>query len=86
MRQVDVVEALEGLVDKSTVSRWWAGSLPEKRHLQALQELFGLDETASLFRHPDDDWLAQFFRGRTEEERYRMRQILEAAFPRAKAS
>jgi hypothetical protein len=44
-----------------------------------------LDEPAALFRHPDDDWLARFFRGKSEEERYRIRQILEAAFPTKKA-
>ena len=86
MRQVDIVEGLNGLVDKSTVSRWFAGSAPESKHLLALAELFQLEEPVSLFRHPDDDWLARFFRGRSEEERYRIRQMLEAAFPWAKAS
>jgi hypothetical protein len=86
MRQVDVVDALEGLVDKSTVSRWWGGALPEKKHLQALQDLFELDEPAALFRHPDDDWMRRFLRARSEDERFRIRQMLEAAFPNAKAS
>ena|SRR3990167_2127523 len=86
LRQADIVEALGGAVDKSTVSRWFAGTLPVREHLEALQGLFGLEEMAALFRHPDDDWLARFFRSRTEDERYRIRQMLEAAFPKAKAS
>ena len=85
MRQVDVVEALQGLVDKSTVSRWFAGKMAQADHLEALRELFSLDAVADLFRHPDEDWLAKFFRERSEDERYRIRQVLEAAFPKAKA-
>lgn len=84
MRQVDVLEALQGRVDKSTVSRWFKGAMPVTGHLLALQVLFELEEPAALFRHPDDDWLARFFRGKSEEERYRIRQILQAAFPQAK--
>ena len=86
LRQADLVDALGGAVDKSTVSRWFSGTLPARDHLAALQGLFELEEASALFRHPDDDWLARFFRSRTEEERYRIRQILEAAFPQAKAS
>jgi transcriptional regulator with XRE-family HTH domain len=86
-RQADLVEALGGAVDKSTVSRWFAGTLPAKEHLEALRRLFGLEEIASLLRHPDDDWLAKFFKDKSDDERFRLRQILEAAFPpQAKAS
>ena len=55
MRQVDVVEALQGLVDKSTVSRWFAGKMAQADHLEALRELFSLDAVADLFRHPDEN-------------------------------
>jgi hypothetical protein len=40
LRQADVVEGLQGRVDKSTVSRWFAGALPVSEHLEALQGLF----------------------------------------------
>lgn len=86
LRQADIVEALNGRVDKSTVSRWFNGALPEQPNLEAIAGVFGLDEPISLFRHPDDDWLARFFRGRTQDERYRIRQMLEAAFPQAFAA
>jgi hypothetical protein len=39
----------------------------------------------ALFRHPDDDWIAAFFRRRSSEERYQMRKMLEERFPRRRA-
>lgn len=81
MRQADIVKAFPAdmNVNKSTVSRWFKGSLPEKRHLEGLGEIFGI-EPASLFRHPDDDWIAKFFRERTEAERDRAIEVLKAMF------
>lgn len=49
LRQADIVEALQEAgtgVDKSTVSRWFSGNLPEERHILALQGLFALNEPA----------------------------------------
>lgn len=81
LTQADISRELD--VDKSSVSRWFAGSVPTEKHLFPLAGLLGFeDEPAALFRHPDDDWLARFFRGRDQEERARIRQTLEAAFPR----
>lgn len=68
-------------IDKSSVSRWFAGRLPSETHLIQLAALFGI-EVPSLFRHPDDDWLAQLFAGRKLEEIERMRKTLEFHFPK----
>ncbi|MFC6487328.1 helix-turn-helix domain-containing protein [Nitratireductor sp. GCM10026969] len=66
--------------DKSLVTRWFQGKLPSDHYLERLAALFHTT-TDGLFRHPDDDWLATFFRERNEEERQRARRILESAFP-----
>lgn len=79
MRQADIVRQTG--VDKSTVSRWFKGTLPSEEHLLMLKELFTLDEVASLFRDPDDDWLARLFRNRSEEERERILKVIEISFP-----
>lgn len=90
LRQTDIVAALQEAgwrVDKSTVSRWFKGSLPEEKHILALAGLFGFeDEPAALFRHPEDDWLSRLLRARSEEERFRIRQMVEAALALSKAS
>lgn len=78
MRQRDVVRALR--VDKSTVSRWFDGTIPVDEHLIALTGLFAAEEPAALFRHPDDDWIARFFKGRSEAARKRARAALELIF------
>ena len=78
LTQADISRELE--VDKSSVSRWFAGTLPAEKHLLALAALLRID-VPGLFRHPDDDWLARFLRGRDEAERARIRATLEAAFP-----
>jgi transcriptional regulator with XRE-family HTH domain len=78
LRQADVARELG--VDKSQVSRWFSGKLPEQANLTRLAGLFEI-EVNMLFRHPDEDWIAQFFKDRSEEERNRARQVLEIAFP-----
>jgi transcriptional regulator with XRE-family HTH domain len=68
MRQADVVRAFpaEMNVNKSTVSRWFNGTVPEPQHLVGLAEIFKT-EVSALFRHPDDDWIAKFFRDQAIE-------------------
>ena len=80
LKQKDIVHQIG--VDKGTVSRWFKGSLPTEQHLIALAHLFGTD-VPGLFRDPDDDWLARFFKERSEEEKRRASQVLEAAFPKS---
>lgn len=74
LRQADLVRDLT--VDKSTVSRWFGGSIPEQQHLETLADYFQIDVSA-LFRHPDDDWIARLLQGRSEEERKKIVQIIE---------
>jgi transcriptional regulator with XRE-family HTH domain len=66
--------------DKSLISRWYHGSTPGTEWQAKLAALFECDEEA-LFRHPDDDWMARFFRNRKREEIERIKRMLEAAFP-----
>jgi transcriptional regulator with XRE-family HTH domain len=80
LSQADVARELE--VDKSTVSRWFAGVIPAERHLLALVGLFAVDDVAALFRDPDDDWMARMFRGRSRQELERIIKTIETAFPR----
>lgn len=82
LSQADIVRELGGDVNKSTVSRWFAGSIPQEKHIVPLAELLAMDDPVSLFRHPDDDWMARFLNGRTEEEVERIKATLAAAFPK----
>lgn len=81
VKQADIARGLQ--VDKSTVSRWFDGTLPAEDHLIALAGFLEADEPAALFRHPDDDWLARFFRGRSAAQRKRAINILRAALEEA---
>lgn len=76
--QAELVEALGA--DKSTVSRWYSGSSPSVDWQERLAELFAC-EPESLFRHPDDDWIARFLRDRDREEIERIKRTMESAFP-----
>lgn len=67
--------------DKSVVSRWYGGTTPGEEWQKRLAALFDC-EPESLFRHPDDDWLARFLKGRDREEIERIKKTLESAFPR----
>lgn len=78
LTQADISRELG--VDKSSVSRWFAGKIPAEKHLVALAALLIVD-VADLFRDPDEDWLARFFRDRDAAERARIKATLEAAFP-----
>lgn len=80
MERADIIRELG--VDKSNVSRWFTGrALPSADYLRRLAALFHLDDVNALFRHPDDDWMTQFFRERDDEERKRIKQALELMFP-----
>lgn len=68
-------------IDKSTVSKWCAGALPQETNIIALASLLHI-EPNDLFRHPDDDWMAKLFKDRSTEEKQRIISIIEAAMPR----
>lgn len=78
LRQRDVVSELG--IDKGLVSKWFnKGVLPGPDYLERLAALFETD-VHGLFRHPDDDWLAQFFRDKTEEQKEKAIQMLKIMF------
>lgn len=78
MKQVDIVREVGA--DKGLVSRWFKGTVPKENYLSQLKDLFQAEEVASLFRHPDDDWLAKFFRDKTEEQREQAIDMLKILF------
>lgn len=79
MSRADIARELGA--DKSVVSRWFGGATPTPAWQEKLAALFNCDPE-SLFRHPDDDWLRRFLQGRAKDEVERIKQTLEAAFPR----
>lgn len=76
-KQKDFLERID--VNKSTVSRWFAGDMPSGERLVEIADFLGVD-VPSLFRHPDDDWLSEFFRRRSAAEKERAIRILRATF------
>lgn len=77
-RKVDIATDLE--IDKSQLTRWFQGQLPQQLYQQILAGYFGIAPEA-LLRHPDDVWFSDFTDGRDDEERQRIRATLETAFP-----
>ena len=82
LTQAEIAEALG--VDKSMVSRWFSGATPQEENQKKLASLFHTD-AEGIFRHPDDDWLTKFFQDRSRDEIERIKNTLEAAFPRKRA-
>ncbi len=80
VKQADIMRELG--VDKSTVSRWFDGTIPVDKHLVALAAYLRAEEPSYLFRDPDDDWMLRLFRGRTKDEIERIQKTIETAFPR----
>jgi transcriptional regulator with XRE-family HTH domain len=67
--------------DKSQVSRWFKGQSPGRDWQEKLAAYFAC-EIEDLFRHPDEDWMSRFLRGRGADEIERIKQTIEVAFPR----
>lgn len=71
--------------DKSVVSRWMDEdnpSTPGREWVLKLGIFFGdQDDPADIFRHPDDDWIAKFFRDRRPEEIEHIKKSMETTFP-----
>jgi transcriptional regulator with XRE-family HTH domain len=78
LSQADLARELGA--DKSIVSRWYSGSSPGVEWQRKIAALFHIEADA-IFRHPDEDWLHRFLRNRTDKERERIRNMIEAAFP-----
>ncbi len=49
-------------VDKSNVSRWFKGVIPEQKHLRAVAKAVGAPEPAALFVHPAEYKILQEIR------------------------
>jgi transcriptional regulator with XRE-family HTH domain len=78
LEPADFIENLG--VDKSTVSRWFAGQVPAEANLPRLAAYLHCD-VADLFRPPGDDWLRRFFQHRAEEEIEHIKRAMETTFP-----
>ena len=78
LKQVDIVREIGA--DKGLVSRWFSGTVPKTEYLEQLRDLFHSDEVSSLFRHPDDDWIAKMFRDKTDELKEKAVKMLEIWF------
>lgn len=79
MEPSDIIEQLDA--DRSTVYRWLKGQLPQPDMQERLAALFEIEPEA-LLRSPDDDWLSRFFEGRAREDRERIKQAMELAWPK----
>ena len=68
-------------VQKSTVTRWFKGTMPRDDHLRILADYLECPEVKSLFRHPNDDWFAREFRRLSEKKKQELKLIIELAQP-----
>lgn len=65
-------------VEKSTVGRWFDGSLPLEKYVVMIADILEVDEPNALFRHPDNDWLARLLRRTPEKDKDATRKAIEA--------
>lgn len=73
-------------IGKSQVYRWLGGQLPQSATQQRIADALGIgDRPEALLRHPDDDWVAKFMDGRSQDEIRRIKTTLETAFPKKDA-
>lgn len=83
--KTDAAFAEEVGADKSVVSRWLDEdnpSTPGQEWQLKLGIFFGdQDDPADIFRHPDDDWIAKFFRDRKPDEIEHIKKSMETTFP-----
>jgi transcriptional regulator with XRE-family HTH domain len=86
LRQVDIAEAVDA--SKGIVSKWFSGSTPLEEYQIKLAHLFTGDDDpdpGTIFRHPDDDWMRRFLRGRSKDEVAKIKATLEFHFSRKRA-
>ncbi|MGM4909146.1 helix-turn-helix domain-containing protein [Rhizobium sp. 768_B6_N1_8] len=77
LKQADIVREVGA--DKGLVSRWFQGTVPKPDYLEKLAALFGTD-VHGIFRHPDEDWLARFFRDKSDQQKERAIEMLRLLF------
>lgn len=73
-------------IDRRQVYRWLKGSIPRETTLVRIAAALALESSEDLFKHPDEEWLARFMRGRSDDERERIKATLVTAFPPKAAS
>lgn len=72
-------------VDKSQVYRWIKGQMPQAPMQERIAGALGFPgEPEKLLQDPTMDWLAAFFRDKTEEQKERAIQMLKVLFPDSK--
>ncbi len=76
----DMVEALD-LSTPSQVYRWLKGQKPQNDMLIRIAAYLEAEPPEALLRHPLDDWMTKFFRGRSEAEAKAIIELLERAYP-----
>lgn len=76
MRQADIVKQMD--TNKSTMSKWFGGTLPSEKNLIKLAKICNL-EPYRLFRHPDDDELLQLLDDKTHEQKQKIIAMIKAA-------
>ncbi|MGQ3080656.1 MULTISPECIES: helix-turn-helix domain-containing protein [Rhizobium/Agrobacterium group] len=89
MTPVDLLEQLNdpersmGLteVDKSQVYRWLKGQMPQAPMQLRIAGALGFeDDPGKLLEDPTMDWLSEFFRDKTEEQKEKAIQMLKLMF------
>lgn len=93
MTPVDLIEALNDPersmdfteVDKSQVYRWLKGQMPQAAMQLRIAAALGFEgEPDKLLQDPTMDWLAEFFRDKTEEQKEKAIQMLKLMFEQTK--
>lgn len=68
-------------IDKSQVYRWMKGQMPQASAQIRIAGALGFeDDPEKLFQDPTMDWLAAFFRDKTEEQKEKAIQMLKLWF------
>lgn len=68
-------------VDKSQVYRWLKGQMPQPAMQSRIAGILGFeDEPERLLQDPTMDWLSEFFRDKTEEQKEKAIQMLKLWF------
>lgn len=76
--QEDVAEKIG--VNKSTVSRWCAGGLPELDNVLKIADVLGR-EPNDLFHHPKEVWLLETYRSKDDKDKKRLEIAVSNTFP-----
>jgi hypothetical protein len=65
-------------IDKKQVYRWLEGKMPHKDTLDRIAAALRLESPEDLFRHPDEIWIRQLLKDKSDEERERIKAMVES--------